>query len=83
MVIDKDKLLSNFVNFNNIANIQILKCYKLFFKLEAFKNNYGNIFILIIIFFLLLTIIIFYLKDLINLREYFYKILFLKKNSKK
>ena len=43
MAIDKDKLFNNFVNFKNIANIQILKCYKLIFKLEAFKNNFGNI----------------------------------------
>ena len=83
MTIDKDKLFNNFVDFKNIANIQILKCYKLIFKLRSLKNNYGNIFMIIIIFFLFLTIIIFYRKDLPNLKEYFYKILFLKINSKK
>ena len=83
VIIDKEKLLNNFVDFKNIANILILKCYKLIFKIEAFKNNIGNIFMIIIIILLLLTIIIFYRKDYMKLKEYFYKIIFLKINEKK
>ena len=81
--IDKEKLLNNFVDIKNIANILMLKCYKLIFRLEAFKKNIGNIFMIIILFLFFLTIIIFYRKDYIKLKEYFYNIIFLKINMKK
>jgi hypothetical protein len=35
--IDKDKLYKNFININNIANIKIMKCYKVLFNK---KRNY-------------------------------------------
>ena len=33
--VDKETLLKSFIDINNIANIQILKCYKIVFQ----KNN--------------------------------------------
>ena len=46
---DKEKLKSNFINFKNIANVQILKCYHLFFNSKFFKNIGCIIFFVIIL----------------------------------
>ena len=46
---DKNKLYKNFIDINNIANLNILKCYKIVFNKEALKKNYG-FFIFIFIF---------------------------------
>ena len=77
VIIDKDKLFKSFTNIKNIANIKILNCYKLIFKLEAFKNNYANIIMIIIILQFFVIFIIFCFKDytylniIMNVIEYF------------
>ena len=38
MKFDKEKLKSNFINFKNIANIEMLKCYHLLFSSKIIKN---------------------------------------------
>ena len=38
---DKEKLLKNFININNIANLNILKCFKIIADIKRFKKNYG------------------------------------------
>ena len=57
--IDKDKLKSNFINFKNIANIKLLKCYHLLFSNKIFKNI-GAIIISVIILIGLISLILFY-----------------------
>ena len=57
--IDKDKLKSNFINFKNIANIKLLKCYHLLFSNKIFKNI-GCIIISIIIIIGIISLILFY-----------------------
>ena len=47
---DKNKLFNSFINFKNIMNIDVLKCYKLIFKLDSFMHNYANLTMLIISF---------------------------------
>ena len=42
IVIDKNKLINNFKNFNSILNLKVLKCYKLLFTKNGFKYNIGN-----------------------------------------
>ena len=37
--IDKNKLYESFTDINNIANINVLKCYKLLLKKELLLNN--------------------------------------------
>ena len=39
--INKEKLKNNFIDINNIANLKFMKCYKIVFKKENIKNNYG------------------------------------------
>ena len=57
--IDKDKLKSNFINFKNIANIKLLRCYHLLFSNKIFKNI-GAIIISVIILIGLISLILFY-----------------------
>ena len=75
--IDKDKLFKSFIDFKNIGNIKVLKCYKAIFKLDALKHNYANIIFIIIILFFFFVLIYFYCKDfpylkkIMNVIEYF------------
>ena len=82
IVIDRDKLLKSFTNIKNIANIKILMCYKLIFKLKAFKNNYANIIIIIIMLLFLVTLVIFYCKGYSYLKKLMNVIKFFKLNPK-
>ena len=50
--IDKEKLIDNFIHINNIANIQLFKCYKLLFSKEGIIKN--------IAFYLIIPIILFH-----------------------
>ena len=59
MKFDKEKLKSNFINFKNIANIEMLKCYHLLFSSKIIKNI-GCIIISIIILIELVNMILFY-----------------------
>ena len=59
MKIDKEKLKSNFINFKNIANINMLICYRLLFSSKIIKNN-GCIIVSSIIFVKIISMIIFY-----------------------
>ena len=80
IAIDKDKLYKSFTDFKNIANIKILKCYKLIFKLDAFKSNYANIVLLVIIFLFFISLIVFYSRDYYYLMKILNLIIFFKLN---
>ena len=58
--IDKSKLYENFIDIKNIANINILVCYKVLFSKKGIIKNYGNYFLILIIIAHLIIIIIFY-----------------------
>ena len=62
------KLLNKFKDFKNIANINILICYKVLFSLKGIKYNIGFYITISIGIMHLLYIIIFYKKQL-NLLE--------------
>ena len=64
MNIDKDKLFENIVNIKNIANLSILKCYKVLFSINGIKKNIGSFIIIFIIIFHFICIILFYYKNL-------------------
>ena len=80
IVFEKNKLFDSFTNFKNIANVNVLKCYKLIFKLEAFKYNYGNLILLVIIIFLFVSFFIFYFKENYDLEKILNIIVFFKLN---
>ena len=60
MIIDKEKLFKNFMDIKNIANIQLLKCYKSLFSKKGIEYNIGCFIIIPIFIFHLICIIIFY-----------------------
>ena len=59
--IDKNKLFENFIDVNNIINIQIIKCYKILFSREGIINNIAFYLIILFILFHILSIFIFYI----------------------
>ena len=83
MGINKTKLYDNFINIKNIANINLLVCYKLLFSIKGIIKNYGAFFLIPIIIIHFVFIIIFYGKNLYNnIKEKIKKIKFALKNWK-
>ena len=60
ITININKLYKNFLDIKNIANINILKCYKILFCKSGLIYNIGSYIILIIFLFNVICIIIFY-----------------------
>ena len=46
---DKNKFIDNIIDFENIINFNIMKCFKTFFTKEGFINNIGSYILLAII----------------------------------
>ena len=82
MIIDKNKLLENFKNIKNIANLNILVCYKKLFTKRGISNNYGCYIIIAIIIFNIMSIFIFYKKQYDELKNKIKKIIFAIQNLK-
>ena len=59
---DKEQLKNNFKDINNIANIKFMKCYKIAFKKENIKSNYGFYILDFIILLFILCLFLFYYK---------------------
>ena len=69
MIIDRNKLLENFKNIKNIANLNILVCYKKLFSKAGISNNLGCYIIIAIIIFNVMSIFIFYKKQYDELKN--------------
>ena len=82
IIFDKNKLYDSFTNFKNIANIKVLKCYKLIFNLDKYMHNYANFIMINIIIFFIVTTFIFYYKDYLLLEKIFNIIIYFKTNKK-
>ena len=76
MKIDKQKLMNKFKDFKNLANINILVCYKVLFSLKGIKNNIGLYITASIIIIHLIFIISFYYKHLNILEDKIKDIIF-------
>ena len=66
--IDTDKLKSN-LNFKNLINIKVLKCYKKLFNKNALHYNIGSYIILSIIFLYIVSLIYLIFKDYSSLKK--------------
>ena len=64
MHIDKAKLYKNFIDIKNIANINILVCYKVLFSKKGIIQNYGSFILMPIILIHSIIILLFYVKNL-------------------
>ena len=60
---DEKELYSNFIKINNIANINVLKCYRLLFDIKNLIKNIPTYIITIIFVFSIISIFIFYCHD--------------------
>ena len=69
MKINKSKLLQNFVDIKNIANINILICYKSLFSKTGLLNNIGNYIISFVIILHIISIFIFYTNQLSKIKN--------------
>ena len=81
--IPADKLFKGFIDIKNTFNIQVFKCIKLIFLLEAYVDNYANdiLLVILILYFIVLNIFIFKeYNEIIIIRDY---IIFFKLNSNK
>ena len=61
---DSSNILKNFIDINKITNIQIIKCYKIVFRINNIKNNYGFFIVFFIFILYFICIIVFYCKSL-------------------
>ena len=59
--INKMKFVENFIDINNIVNIQIIKCYKILFSKKGIINNIGFYLVIPILIFHIISIFIFYI----------------------
>ena len=62
--INKEKLYENFVNFRNIANVNLLICYRVLFSKKGVIKNYGALSLIPLLLFHFIIIILFYAKNL-------------------
>ena len=61
-IINKKKLLNNFLDIKATSNIAIIKCYNIFFSKVGFKNNIGSYLLIIILIIFIAGLISFILK---------------------
>ena len=73
--INSKNIMKNFIDIKKITNIEVIKCYKIVFKIKNLKNNYGSFIILFIFILYCLCIIIFYCRAWKNLIDEIYKII--------
>ena len=58
-VLNKEDLLKNFVDFNNIFNLKVLKCINLILSTKSLKENYANIILIILVILNFICLILF------------------------
>ena len=78
MHINKEKIIDNFKNINNLINFKFLVCYKKLFNKEGILKNIGSYIILSIIIFHIIAIFIFFLKQFSSLKKKIKKIVYKK-----
>ena len=82
MHINKTKLYQNFLDIKNIANINILICYKNLLEINGIIYNVGSYIIIAILIFHIICFIVFYLKQFNKLKKKIKNITFAIKNKK-
>ena len=70
---NKNEFFKSFTDIKNIANINIIKCYKVVLKLKNLISNYGFIIIGSIMLLFIITIFIFIFKSHKKIKKYLYK----------
>ena len=73
-IINKKKLLHNFIEIRSNSNIDVIKCYKNFFSLKGFIKNIGSYILLITLLIYIVGLFIFIIKGYKVLSDKFDKI---------
>ena len=76
IVVNKNKLINNFINFEKITNIYTMKCLKLLFSKSGLIKNIGSYILLLILLLNIVLSIFFKLKEFdnyFNIRNIVYK----------
>ena len=81
IIIDKDKLLNNFIDIKTTTNLYVIKCYKLLLTEEGIKYNIGNYILIFIIIIFIILYLIFRFKHYKDFCEYIKKICKIKDNK--
>ena len=66
---NKKDFFKNFIDIKNIANINIMKCYKTVLKLKNLMKNYGFFIMLFVSILYLISLLTFYFKSYIKLKK--------------
>ena len=61
-VINKEKLLNNFIDIKSTTNLLVMKCYRLLFSIKSIYINIGIYIFLIIIIIHIISMVFFYIK---------------------
>ena len=77
---DKNALYKRFKDIKNIANINILKCFKNVFSINYIKKNYGFLIFTVIILFFIISTFIFYIKNYFYIKKEIYDIIIALRN---
>ena len=81
ILINKDKLIDNFIDIKHSININVMKCYKVLFTKSGIIYNIGNYIILFIILINIISAIFFYTKGYALLYEVIKLLIDIKKNK--
>ena len=66
---DKKDFFKSFIKINNIANLSVLKCYKVVLRIKSLIKNYGFYIIAFILILYFITLFIFWCKSFIILKN--------------
>ena len=80
--IDKNKLYDSFSNIKTLANLKLMKCYKVLFTKEGILYNIGCYIMIPIIILHFITIVVFYIKDNKDILNIINDLIYIKKNWK-
>ena len=83
ITIDKNKLYDSFTDLKNIANVYILKCYKILFTKKGLIKNYGSYILMGIILIYIICFIIFFSCDFQRFKTKIDFIIYAKENYKR
>ena len=78
-IINNEEIIDKFIDIKKSANLDIIKCYKLFFSKEGLINNIGSYISLVILSLFLILSIIFCFKENNEIKNKIYEIIKIKK----
>ena len=78
-IINNEEIIDKFIDIKKSANLDIIKCYKLFFSKEGLINNIGSYISLVILSLFFILSIIFCFKENNEIKNKIYEIIKIKK----